>query len=169
MQTTLWALLLAMFTFAACVLATGHFICDRAFRKVWLFMGISTIMGALVVPALLWLDTGTLAALFIAVPGMLGLAGLLGGLFTSIGPQIYPSAVRASGYNLGHNLAMTLFGGVSPLLVTALGESVRPAALAAGVILLIFTGVSWVASVLLVRVVPRVNARATAGEAALLQ
>ncbi|KAI8467534.1 MAG: major facilitator superfamily domain-containing protein [Monoraphidium minutum] len=168
MRVTLWSVLIAMVLFAASTVLTGHFVCDRPVPKVWAYCGLVALITGLSFPALLWLHTGSMAALFVALPLMIALCGTLGGLMTSIGPQIYPAAVRASGYNLGHNLSMTIFGGFSPFAVTALSVPVHPPALAAAVVVAILAAVSIAAAAPLVRVAPRINARAAAGAGMLI-
>ena len=64
-------------------------------------MGITLIGAAAVIPVMYALHSGSLAAMLVLVPLMIGLCGCMGGLMTSIGPQIYPAGVRATGYNLG--------------------------------------------------------------------
>ena len=53
-------------------------------------------------------------------------------------------------------------------MVTSLATTLQPPALAAGVLILTLTGVAWIASLLVVKCVPRVNARVPAGEVMLM-
>jgi hypothetical protein len=71
--------------------------------------------------------------------------------------------LQTSGYNLSHNLAMSIFGGLTPMAISALAIKVPPPALAAGVLLVCWAVVACAAAVPLVRVAPRINAREPAG------
>lgn len=102
--------------------------------------------------------------LWLLLPVMLGATGIIGGIMTTIGPAIYPPAVRASGYNLGHNLAMSIFGGLCPLIISALAVVIHPAANAAGVVVVLTALLTFVGGVLLVKVLPGTNAPVPAGQ-----
>lgn len=58
----------------------------------------------------------------------------------------------------GHSLAMSVWGGLSPLMISALALVVTPATLAAGVLTMILAVVSVIAAVLLIKVAPQTNA-----------
>ena len=51
---------------------------------------------------------------------LLGRTGFGLALLPTVGVNIYPAEVRASGYNLSYSLASGLVGGLSPLAVTAI-------------------------------------------------
>ncbi|WIA36065.1 hypothetical protein OEZ86_007421 [Tetradesmus obliquus] len=163
-QDTLWPILAAMVLFAGAVVATGHFICDGTTPKVWAMVGLTAVGAAICTPLLLWCATGSVAATWVAPMLVCGLlCGSMGGLLTSIGPQVFPAGVRTSGYNLAHNLAMSIFGGLSPMAISALALKLPPPALAAGVLLLLWAALAVAAAAPLVRLVPRINAREPAG------
>jgi len=72
--------------------------------KVWAFLAMTVLLGVVALPVMVVLQTGHAVGMWLLLPLMLGVTGALGGVMTTIGPQIYPPAVRASGYNIGHNL-----------------------------------------------------------------
>lgn len=72
--------------------------------KIWALLAAVGVCAVAVMPVLAVLQSGFPLGLWLLVPMLLGVAGIIGGLMTTIGPQIYPPAVRTSGYNLGHNL-----------------------------------------------------------------
>lgn len=72
--------------------------------KVWALLSVSGVIAVAIMPVMVVIQTGSPVGLWLLLPVMVGLTGILGGIMTTIGPQIYPPAVRASGYNLGHNL-----------------------------------------------------------------
>jgi len=104
-------LLLGMVLFATAVGLTGRYICDGPAPKLWTLLGLYGVLTALAPPALLWAARGSTASLWVVLPLALGSTGGAGGMFTSIGPSLFPAGVRASGYNFSHNLAMSIFGG----------------------------------------------------------
>lgn len=95
-QDTLWPLLVAMLLFPIVVVLTGRHISDRAIPKMYVFMGITAFNAAVSIPLLLYLHSGSVVAQWLLLPLMLGVTGVCGGLMTSIGPQIFPAAVRVS-------------------------------------------------------------------------
>jgi hypothetical protein len=75
----------ACFCFCCCLLA------------VWTLVGLTVIDAAIVIPVLLWCQAGSLAATWVAPILVIGLlCGSMGGLMTSIGPQVFPAGVRVS-------------------------------------------------------------------------
>lgn len=71
---------------------------------MWVYLAVTGVVTTASLPAMVAIESGHALGLWLVMPLMLGLAGVLGGIMTSIGPQIYPPAVRTTGYNLGHNL-----------------------------------------------------------------
>lgn len=67
-------------------------------------MAVSGLIAAAIMPVMAVIQTAHPVGLWLLLPLMIGACGLIGGIMTTIGPQIYPPAVRATGYNLGHNL-----------------------------------------------------------------
>jgi hypothetical protein len=64
---------------------------------VWTLVGLTIIDAAIVIPLLLWCQSGSLAATWVAPMLVIGLlCGSMGGLMTSIGPQVFPAGVRVS-------------------------------------------------------------------------
>jgi len=70
-----------------CVVFTMSF----TLTQVWGYMGMTVVLAAIAIPALLALHSGSLVALWLLLPLVLGGCGCLGGLMTSIGPSIYPA------------------------------------------------------------------------------
>jgi hypothetical protein len=71
---------------------------------------------------------------------------------------IYPPTVRATGFNLAHNMAMSWLGGVSPTIVTAIAMATgRSAVVASGVLIAVSAVVSAIASVGLIFYAPQAN------------
>jgi hypothetical protein len=64
-------------------------------------MALSLGVAATSIPVMFALQSGKFVFLVVLLPGMLGVAGCLGGVISSIGPQMYPSAVRVTGFTLG--------------------------------------------------------------------
>jgi hypothetical protein len=98
-QSIMWALIAGMLTFAAAAPYGGTLV-DRGMPKVWALMALSLGVAAISIPVMFTLQSGTFVFLVVLMPCMLGLAGCMGGLISSIGPQMYPSAVRATGFTL---------------------------------------------------------------------
>jgi hypothetical protein len=69
--------------------------------QVFCMMAMILVSAAICLPVLLALHTGSLVALFLLLPLMMGITGSLGGFNVSIVPLMYPAGVRASGFNIG--------------------------------------------------------------------
>ena len=72
--------------------------------NVWAMLTVVGVTGGIIMPVTAVLQTGHPVGLWLLMPLMLGVTGLMGGIMTTIGPQIYPPAVRASGFNLGFSM-----------------------------------------------------------------
>jgi hypothetical protein len=94
------------------VFMSNHlFVCQPAFTaaapqvpKVWAMVATAGVGAVAILPVMVVLQQGSPVGLWLLSPLMVGLCGVLSGLMTTIGPQIYPPAVRTTGYNLGHAL-----------------------------------------------------------------
>ena len=54
----------------------------------------------------------------------MAIAGVCMAVVPAAGCALYPAHVRASGFNLAHNIVMGVVGGLSPMTVTAIEQSV---------------------------------------------
>ncbi|MFJ5262568.1 glycine betaine/L-proline transporter ProP [Streptomyces sp. NPDC088387] len=105
-------------------------LCDRFGRKPLLMAGM---LGFLVLslPAFLLVRQGSLLAVSAAML-MLGLSlvCLLGTMSATL-PALFPTQVRYGSLSIGYNLSTSLFGGTTPLVITALisvtGSDLMPA------------------------------------------
>jgi hypothetical protein len=125
-------------------------------------MVVTGVLAAAVMPVMQ--IVGHPVGMWLLLPLLLGATGVIGGIMTTIGPAIYPPAVRATGYNLGHNLAMSIFGGLCPLIISALAVVLHPATNAAGVVVVMTALLTFMAGVVLVKVLPGTNAPVPAGQ-----
>lgn len=72
-----------------------------AAAAVWAMVGLTAVGAAICTPLLLWCATGSVAATWVAPMLVCGLlCGSMGGLLTSIGPQVFPAGVRVSACGL---------------------------------------------------------------------
>jgi MHS family proline/betaine transporter-like MFS transporter len=162
-RTGLWAVLIGLVLYSIAVPLTGRFVGDTHARKMWAYLAATAVGAAAIMPVMLVIETGYPVGVWLLLPLLLGLTGVQGGCMTTIGPQIYPPAVRTTGYNLGHNLTMSLFGGVAPLAISALSVVLKPASHAAGVVVIMSTVLSVAAGLALAGVAPATNAPCPAG------
>ncbi|MBP0460109.1 glycine betaine/L-proline transporter ProP [Streptomyces montanisoli] len=108
---------------------------DRFGRKPLLLAGM---LGFLVlsIPAFLLIRDGSIILIIVGL-AMLGLSLLcLLGTMSAALPALFPTQVRYGGLSIGYNVSTSLFGGTTPLVITALidvgGTNLMPAYYATG-------------------------------------
>lgn len=106
-------LLVGMVLFATGVVTAGRVVCDTRLPKLWSLLAVYCVLIPLTPPALLWAGSGSVAARWVVTSLGLFVSGCAAGILTSIGPTIFPSGVRLSGYNFAHNIAASLYGGAA--------------------------------------------------------
>ncbi|WP_293951731.1 MFS transporter [uncultured Corynebacterium sp.] len=99
---------------ALCMPIVGR-ISDRIGRKpVYWFAVIFTLV--MMVPAFMIMNTGTLLGVMIALTIVAISTGTYVSLSASAIPAMFPTASRFSGMGISYNLAVSLFGGTTPLI-----------------------------------------------------
>ena len=99
---------------ALCMPAVGR-ISDRVGRKpVYWFAAVFTLV--MMVPAFMIMNTGTLWGVMIALCIVAISTGTYVALSASAIPAMFPTASRFSGMGISYNLAVSLFGGTTPLI-----------------------------------------------------
>ncbi|MFI1203872.1 MFS transporter [Streptomyces sp. BHT-5-2] len=112
-------ILLVTMVVLICLLPTVGKLNDRYGRKPLLMSGMVGFL-VLAIPAFLLVKRGSL----VAVGGGTALLGLsllcLLGTMSAALPALFPTSVRYGSLSIGYNLAVSLFGGTTPLVITAL-------------------------------------------------
>ena len=100
----------------ACPIAGA--IADRGGRKRVLLFAAATL-GLVVLPLFAWLIARPSPFAFVAICAILGLivSGYQGPM-PAVLSELFPSRVRTTGLALTHNLAVAIFGGFAPLVLT---------------------------------------------------
>ncbi|MCK7623985.1 MFS transporter [Streptomyces sp. RS10V-4] len=115
-------ILLATMVVLLCLLPTVGRLNDRYGRKPLLMSGMLGFL-LLAAPAFLLVKQGSL----LAVSGGMALLGLsllcLLGTMSAALPALFPTSVRYGSLSIGYNLAVSLFGGTTPLVITALMDA----------------------------------------------
>lgn len=109
-------LLMGAVQMLACPLAGA--IADRCGRKQVLLASAITV-GLIVLPLFAWLIASPTPVVFIIICVLLG-AAISGyqGPMPAVLSDLFPSRVRTTGLALTHNLAVAIFGGFAPLVLT---------------------------------------------------
>jgi MHS family proline/betaine transporter-like MFS transporter len=92
---------------------------DRKGRKVVYGAAVASAL-ILLVPAFLIMNTGSTGAVVIALVLAAVPTGLYVALSASALPALFPTASRYSGMGISYNLAVSLFGGTTPLITQSL-------------------------------------------------
>ena len=92
---------------------------DRVGRKPLLLSGFIGFF-VLSLPAYLLIGVGNYVTVFLGLAILGGLPLLFVGVFPSVLPALFPTGIRYGGLAIGYNLAVSIFGGTTPLVLTAL-------------------------------------------------
>ncbi|MDJ0439053.1 MFS transporter [Rhodococcus qingshengii] len=92
---------------------------DRVGRKPLLLSGFIGFF-VLSLPAYLLIGVGNYVTVFLGLAMLGGLLLLFVGVFPSVLPALFPTGIRYGGLAIGYNLAVSIFGGTTPLVLTAL-------------------------------------------------
>ena len=103
---------------------------DRIGRKPLLIAG-SVGFAVFAYPLFLLLNSGSLAAAFAAHAGLAAIESVFVSASLAAGAELFATRVRSSGYSIGYNVSVALFGGTAPYVATWLvdrtGNEIAPA------------------------------------------
>ena len=103
---------------------------DRIGRKPLLFSG-AVGFAVFAYPLLLLLNSGSLTGAIAAHAALSALESVFVSASLAAGAELFATRVRSSGYSIGYNVSVALFGGTAPYLATWLvsrtGNEVSPA------------------------------------------
>lgn len=122
-------------------------ISDRFIRRTHLVMLAIGLFGIGGYPLLLWLSSGSLAAVMVVQFVFALLIAVLCGVAPSLFVELFPPKDRLSGYSVAYNLGLGVVGGATPMLATWLialtGNKNSLAALIFGVAVVGVVGAVW--------------------------
>ncbi len=95
------------------------FLSDRFGRKVFIVL-TPLLLLIVVYPAYILMGTGVFEIALLAYILVYAIYSLENGPYGTVLSEIYPTEVRYTGVSFSYNLAVGLFGGFSPLIVTVL-------------------------------------------------
>ncbi|WP_430333195.1 MFS transporter [Rhodococcus sp. ACT016] len=95
---------------------------DRVGRKPLLLSGFVGFF-LLSLPAYLLIGIGAYVTIFLGLAILGSLLLLFVGVFPSVLPALFPTGVRYGGLAVGYNIAVSVFGGTTPLVLTALQDA----------------------------------------------
>nr|WP_271210105.1 MFS transporter [Rhodococcus wratislaviensis]GLK35116.1 MFS transporter [Rhodococcus wratislaviensis] len=114
-------MIIVMLIMMVCISFVGK-LSDRVGRKPLLLAGFVGFF-ALSLPAYLLIGVGHYFTVFVGLAMLGGLLLLFVGVFPSVLPALFPTGIRYGGLAIGYNLAVSIFGGTTPLVLTALQDA----------------------------------------------
>jgi MFS transporter, MHS family, proline/betaine transporter len=103
---------------------------DRMGRKPFLIAG-SLGFAVFAYPLFLLLNSGSLAAAIAAHAGLAAMESVFVCASLAAGAELFATRVRSSGYSIGYNMSVAVFGGTAPYVATWLvartGNDIAPA------------------------------------------
>ncbi|KUI34907.1 MFS transporter [Mycobacterium sp. IS-1590] len=103
---------------------------DRIGRKPLLYSG-AIGFAVFVYPLFLLLNSGSLAAAVTAHAALAALESVFVSASLAAGAELFATRVRSSGYSIGYNMSVAIFGGTAPYVATWLvdrtGNQIAPA------------------------------------------
>ncbi|KKF00388.1 MFS transporter [Mycolicibacterium obuense] len=103
---------------------------DRVGRKPLLIAG-SILFTVFTYPLFLLLTSGSLAAAITAHAALAAIEAVFASTALAAGAELFATRVRSSGYSIGYNISVALFGGTAPYVATWLvartGNDIAPA------------------------------------------
>lgn len=157
-MTSLWMVLTSMVLFTFVVPVAGY-LSDKGQPRVTATIAICAIAAVMTVPMFLAFQTRNLAACWLLQAFSLAMTAYTMGILPQICSLIYPAGVRISGFNLGYNLGMTIFGGLTPLAMTAIQTGTKSIFIGPALWMVGMALISIVSSLLLIKCYPLTNQR----------
>ena len=103
---------------------------DRIGRKPLLIAG-ALGFAVFALPLFLLLNSGSLGAAIAAHAGLAAIEAVFASAALAAGAELFATRVRSSGYSIGYNTSVALFGGTAPYVATWLvartGSNIAPA------------------------------------------
>lgn len=103
---------------------------DRIGRKPLLIAG-AVAFAVFAYPLFLLLNTGSLAAAIAAHAALAAIESVFVSASLAAGAELFATRVRSSGYSIGYNVSVAVFGGTAPYVATWLvsrtGNDIAPA------------------------------------------
>ena len=104
---------------------------DRIGRRKPFLIASSVLAALTIVPVFMLLQTASLPAIALALVVVGCVVGIGSGVYAAAMCEIFPTSVRYSSLSLGYSVAVSIFGGTTPLIFTSLlaatGNPISPA------------------------------------------
>eukprot|EP00775_Hariotina_reticulata_P009249 gene9249-9415_t len=133
------------------------FVSDKGLPRLWSSIGVYVVAAGISVPYFMGINRGSVAGGWLLHALYMALLGWVLGIVPATCSSIYHASVRASGFNIAHNISMSWLGGVTPTVITALVAATGSDVLAPGITLTCAAVVSMLAAFVLLKYAPAAN------------
>jgi len=142
------------------------FVSDKGLPRLWSSIGVYVVAAGISVPYFMGINRCSIAGGWLLHAVYMALVGWVLGIVPATCSSIYHASVRATGFNIAHNISMSWLGGVTPTVITALVAATGSNALAPGIVMTCAAVASLLAAVVLLKYAPAANKSVDVGRAA---
>lgn len=140
-----------------CVVPLAGWLSDKGVGRVTATLWVTVVAGATSIPMFLGFATKNVALCWFLQIAILVMVAYTMGVLPAICSNIYPAGVRISGFNFAYNFGIMSFGGLTPLIMTAIQTNSKSIFIGPGIWMSCMAVVTIVSCLILLKRFPATN------------